>query len=181
MSNSSPVLLETKRFRVVRESYPDNRGGTETREIIRHPGAAVVVPLLDDGRVCLERVFRVSMRETLVELPAGTLEPGEDPRKAALRELKEETGFTAQRMEQIHSFVVSPGILDERMYLFVATGLTAGEASLEAGEKIEKLIVPWNEALDMVFNGVIQDAKTIIGLLYCDRLKCASKLPQRIR
>ena len=181
MSESSPVLLETKRFRVVRESYPDNRGGTETREIIRHPGAAVVVPLLDDGRVCLERVFRVSMRETLVELPAGTLEAGEDPQKAAYRELKEETGYTAERMEQMHSFFVSPGILDERMYLFVATGLKAGEASLEAGEKIEKLIVPWTEALDMVFNGVIQDAKTIIGLLYCDRLKCASKLPQRIR
>jgi ADP-ribose pyrophosphatase len=181
MSESSPVLLETKRFRVVQESYPDNRGGIETREIIRHPGAAVIVPLLDDGRVCLERVFRVSMRETLVELPAGTLEPGEDPRKAALRELKEETGYSAERMEQILSFVVSPGILDERMYLFVATGLTAGEASLEAGEKIEKLIVPWAEALDMVFNGVIQDAKTIIGLLYCDRLKCANKLPQRIR
>jgi ADP-ribose pyrophosphatase len=181
MAESSPVLLETKRFKVVRESYPDNRGGTETREIIRHPGAAVVIPLLDDGRVCLERVFRVSMRETLVELPAGTLEPGEDPRLAALRELKEETGYTAERIEQIHSFVVSPGILDERMYLFVATGLTEGEPSLEAGEKIEKLIVPWAEALDMVFNHVIEDAKTIIGLLYCDRLKCASKLPQRIR
>jgi ADP-ribose pyrophosphatase len=181
MAESSPILLETKRFRVVRESYPDNHGGTETREIIRHPGAAVVVPLLDDGRVCLERVFRVSLRQTLVELPAGTLEPGEDPKLAAHRELKEETGFTAERMEQIHSFVVSPGILDERMYLFVATGLTAGESSLEAGEKIEKLIVPWAEALDMVFNGVIQDAKTIIGLLFCDRLKTTGKLPQRIR
>jgi ADP-ribose pyrophosphatase len=180
MIETSPLLLKTKRFDVVQESYPDNHGGTETREIVRHPGSAVIVPLFDNGHVCLERVFRVSVGRSLVELPAGTLSPGEDPLHAAHRELKEETGFQAERMEPLHEFYVSPGILNERLHMFLATGLTAGQQSLDAGEKIEIMNVPWAEAIDMVFNGAIEDAKTIAGLLFVNHLKQAGKLPQRV-
>ncbi|HUE73891.1 MAG TPA: NUDIX hydrolase, partial [Pirellulaceae bacterium] len=93
MSGSSEMLLHTPRFRVVRESYVDAGGVTRTRDIVRHPGAVVIVPLLDDGRVCLIRQYRHSVKETLIELPAGTLEPPEPPPACAQRELIEETGF----------------------------------------------------------------------------------------
>ena len=169
MSADPEVLLVASRFKVVRE-YQATTEGPRPREIVRHPGAVVVLPLLDDGRVCLIRNFRISVNQTLIELPAGTLEPGEEPRANAERELIEETGFRATRLEKLHAFYLSPGILDERMHLFLATGLTAGATALESGEEIENLIVPWNEAMQMAVDGRIQDAKSIVGLLLVDRL-----------
>jgi ADP-ribose pyrophosphatase len=130
----------------------------------------VIVPLLDDGRVCLIRQFRLSVHETLIELPAGTLEPPEPPLACAQRELIEETGFRATRIEQVHAFFLSPGILDEKMHLFLATGLTAGDPRREAGEEIDNLLVPLDEAVAMIFRGEIQDAKTIVGLLWAERI-----------
>lgn len=171
MSAENPVLLVASRFTVVRESYRTSAGGLKTREIVRHPGAVVILPLLDDGRVCLIRNYRISVKQTLIELPAGTLEPGEDPILNAERELAEETGYRAAKLEQLHAFYLSPGILDERMHLFLATGLTAGETAREAGEEIENLVVPWDEAVQMAVDGRIQDAKSIVGLLLVDRLK----------
>lgn len=165
----SELLLKTKKFDVVRETVRSPRGKEKTREIVRHPGACVLVPLLDDGRVCLIRNFRVSVNETLVELPAGTLEPGEPPEATAARELIEETGYRAAKIELLHKFYLSPGILDEKMHLYLATGLTEGQSAREEGEEIENLVVTWAEAIDMVFRGVIQDAKTIVGLLWVDR------------
>ena len=166
----SELLLSTPRFRVVRELYVGAGGDTRSREIIRHPGAVVIVPLLDDGRVCLIRNYRVSVQQTLIELPAGTLEPPEPPLACAVRELIEETGFRATRVEQVHAFYLSPGILDERMHLFLATGLTAGDPAREAGEEIENLLVPLAEAVKMIFRGEIQDAKSIVGLLWAERI-----------
>ncbi len=167
----SDLLLTTSKFRVVRESITSDGGKTKTREIIRHPGACVIVPLLGDGRVCLIRNWRIAAGQTLIELPAGTLEPPEPPHVTAERELIEETGYRAQKIEFLHAFFLSPGILDEKMHLYVATGLTAGETAREEGEEIENLLVPWDEALAMIFRGEIQDAKTIIGLLWVDRLR----------
>ena len=169
MPADSEVLLVASRFKIVRE-YQETREGRRPREIVRHPGAVVVLPLLDDGRVCLIRNYRLSVKQTLIELPAGTLEPGEEPIVNAERELIEETGYRAVKLEQLHAFYLSPGILDERMHLFLATGLTAGATALEAGEEIENLIVPWEEALEMAVDGRIQDAKSIVGLLLVDRL-----------
>ncbi|MEX2175542.1 MAG: NUDIX hydrolase [Pirellulaceae bacterium] len=170
------TLLETKKFTVVRETVTSPSGSEKTRDIVRHPGACIVVPLLGDGRVCLIRNFRISIRETLIELPAGTLEPPELPAATAERELIEETGYRAAKIEFLHAFYASPGFLDEKMYLYVATGLTEGLAAREEGEEIENLLVPWDEAMQMVFRGEIQDAKTIVGLLWVDRLKREGKL-----
>ena len=165
------LLLETNRFRVVKVHQSLANGALRTREIVRHPGAVVVLPMVDDDHVCLIRNFRVSVDEHLLELPAGTLESGERPESAARRELIEETGFRAERLERLHAFYLSPGILDERMHLFLATSLTPGETAREPGEEIENLIVPWEDAIGMVFDQRIQDAKTIVGLLFYDRLR----------
>ncbi len=162
----SEVLFTGRIFRVVKviQQLPD--GSTLMREVVRHPGAVVVLPLLDDGRVCLVRNFRPAVGQTLVELPAGTLEPDEDPLDTARRELAEETGYRAGRVEHLLSFYMSPGILDERMHVFVATGLTPGEQSLETGEQLEPLLLPLEEALAMARDGRIQDAKTLVALFY---------------
>src|SRR3954464_2020012 len=172
--NQPETLLTASKFRVVRETITTGAGKTKTREIIRHPGACVIVPLLDDGRVCLIRNGRIAVNETLIELPAGTLEPPEPPEKTAARELIEETGYRAQKIEFLHDFFLSPGILDEKMHLYLATGLTAGETAREEGEEIENWLVPWEEAVAMIFRREIQDAKTIVGLLWADRLRQTS-------
>jgi ADP-ribose pyrophosphatase len=171
MNGISELLLSTPKFRVVRETHVSPHGLTKTREIVRHPGACVIVPLLADGRVCLIRNWRIAAGQTLIELPAGTLDPGEPPDVAAARELVEETGFRAGKLERLSAFFAAPGILDERMHLYLATELVAGQAQREAGEEIENWLVSWDEAIAMIFRGEIQDAKTIIGLLWVDRLR----------
>jgi ADP-ribose pyrophosphatase len=165
------VLLTASRFRVVREIVATPSGKLKTREIVRHPGACVIVPLLADGRVCLIRNWRIAANQTLIELPAGTLEPPELPAVTAERELIEETGYRAAKIEFLHAFFLSPGIMDEKMHLYLATSLTAGEAAREEGEEIENLLVEWDEAIGMVFRREIQDAKTMVGLLWVDRLR----------
>jgi ADP-ribose diphosphatase len=176
MAQPSELLLEASKFRVVRETITTPGGKTKKREIVRHPGACVIVPLLDDGRVCLIKNWRVAVGQTLIELPAGTLEPPEPPEETAKRELIEETGFRAKKIEFLHAFFLSPGILDEKMHLYLATGLTAGETAREEGEEIENYLVPWDEAIGMIFSREVQDAKTIVGLLWVDRLRREGKL-----
>ena len=154
-------LLATRRFDVVRISPL----GLPQREVIRHPGAVTILPVLEKERICLIRSYRASVDQTLIELPAGTLEPNESPEATAARELQEETGFTARRLSPLKEFFLSPGILDERMHLFLATDLTKGSPDHQPDERIENLIVQLDEALAMVDDGRIHDAKTIIGLL----------------
>ena len=168
---TSETLLTTSKFHIVRETVTSPGGKPKTREIVRHPGACVIVPLLDDGRVCLIRNWRIAVNETLIELPAGTLEPPEPPERTAERELIEETGYRAKSIELLHAFYLSPGILDEKMHLYLATGLTEGEAAREDGEEIENWLVPLDEAVEMVYRGQIKDAKSIVGLLWAERLR----------
>lgn len=163
------ILLKTRRFDVLRLHYQSPDGTTHTREVARHPGAVTILPLFDDGRICLIRNYRVAVDQTLIELPAGTLEPGEDPAATAARELEEETGYHARNVRELCRFFMSPGILSERMYLFAATGLTAGPARLEGGELIAPFVISWAEAMAMVERGEIQDAKTLAGLLWYER------------
>jgi ADP-ribose pyrophosphatase len=174
--SESQTLLTTSKFRVVRETTAAPSGKPKTREIIRHPGACVIVPMLPDGRVCLIRNWRIAVNRTLIELPAGTLEPPEPPEKTAYRELIEETGYRPAKIEFLHAFYLSPGILDEKMHLYLATGLTEGESAREEGEEIENCLVAWDDAMAMIFRREIQDAKTIVGLLWVDRLRREGKL-----
>jgi len=164
------LVWQADRFQVVRHRFEASDGTECSRMTIRHPGAVVLLPLLPGGRVCLIRNRRIAVEKTLIELPAGTLTPGENPAEAALRELAEETGYRAGRLEPLYEFYVSPGIMNERMYLYLASELTPGPLSLELDEKIEPLVVEWSRAMSMVDRGEIEDAKTLFALLYYDRL-----------
>lgn len=168
MNTKPETLLTTRIFRVEQVTQMID-GAPHQRAIVRHPGAVVILPLLADDRVCLIQNFRVSVNATLIELPAGTLEPNEPPEQTAARELIEETGFVAGRIDKLHEFFASPGILDERMHLFIARDLTEGPTAREAGEQIENRIVTWDQAMDLVDRGEIRDAKTLVGLLWWDR------------
>jgi len=157
------------RFRVDTVALPD--GSTATREIIGTPGAVVIVPLTDEGQVRMVRQYRSAVGEFLLELPAGTLEPNETPEQAAPRELAEETGDHAARWRRLTGFYTVPGICDEYLHLFLATGLTPGQANQEADEFIEVVTLPLDDALGMARRGEIRDAKTIIGLLLVADMK----------
>ena len=160
------VLFEGIRFDVIRRFQETDRGGRRPREMVRHPGAVVMLPVLDDGRIGLIENYRIAVDETLIELPAGTREPDEDPAETARRELIEETGYRAGKIELLSEFFMSPGILTERMSLYLATDLEAGPTSLEPGEEIRQLPTPLEEALAMARDGRIRDAKTLVALMY---------------
>jgi ADP-ribose pyrophosphatase len=153
------VLFEGKRFSVVRPMG-------QAREVIVHPGAVVILPLLDDSTVAMIRNQRVAVGQTLWELPAGTLEAGEPPEVCAPRELIEETGYRAARMRKLLSFFSSPGICTERMHVFVAEGLEHVGQDLDEGERIDVEPVALSEALRMVRDNRIEDAKSVAALLY---------------
>ncbi len=142
-----------------------NDGKEAIREIIEHPGAAVIVPVDAEGNVLLVRQYRHAVGREMLEVPAGTLEQGEPPDQAAVRELKEETGCSAQRFDLLAAFYSSPGILTERMHVYLARDLTEGESKPESDEDLHLSKIPLRQALGMVGRGEIQDAKSIIGLL----------------
>ncbi|MDD4888479.1 MAG: NUDIX hydrolase [Phycisphaerae bacterium] len=140
--------------------------GRETlREVVRHPGAVVILPITDDGQVVFVRNVRVAIGQVLLELPAGTLDKGEPPAACAARELAEETGFSASRIEPLIHFYTSPGVLSEPIWAFVATGLTAGEMELDPGEQLVTELMPYDAAVRMCVDGSIHDAKTLAALL----------------
>lgn len=163
---SREKIFQGVKFGVERRHVPARDGATVMREVVVHPGAVVVLPILDDGRIVMIRNRRFAVEETLWELCAGTLEPGEDPAVTAARELIEETGYEASHIEPLTMFYTSPGICDERMYAFLATGLTEVGQQLEATEQIEvKLLTP-DDVMDLVRSGEVRDAKTLATLLY---------------
>lgn len=135
------------------------------REMVIHKGSAVIVPLFDDGTVALVRQYRHPAEEYLLEVPAGSLDEGEDPETGARRELEEEIGVTAERLELLSEFYVSPGFLTEKMYVFLATNLTDVGQRLESDELIQIERIPMNEVLEMVRTNVIKDAKAMIGII----------------
>ena len=163
------TLLETKRFRVVRQTVTRPGGRSASVSYVVHPGSVAVLPLVDDDHLCLIRNRRLTVGQTLVEVPAGTREPGEEPLETARRELAEETGYRASKWEELAQFYASPGILSERMHIYVARDLVPGDPRREANEEIENLVLPWNEALAMVDRGEIVDGKTIVALLAYER------------
>lgn len=150
-------------------TLPD--GQTVKRDIILHPGAVAILPVIDDDNICLLRNHRFIVGEALLEIPAGTLEPGEPPDQASVRELAEETGYQAGRWSKLTVFYPSPGVLDERTHLYVARDLSPGPMNLEPEEKLEPQIVSFADALSWALTGVIRDAKTLIALLWWDRIR----------
>jgi len=151
--------------------FPD--GTTGTLEMLRHPGASAVIPFLDDPksedpRIVLIRQFRHAAEGELWEIPAGRLDPGEAPEACARRELREETGYTAGDCRRLVTILTTPGFTDERIHLFIATGLRSGDHAREADEFVEVHEMPWSEVLRLVEQGEITDAKTLVALLHAE-------------
>ena len=138
---------------------------TYDREVVHHPGSAVIIPLFDDGTIGLVRQYRHPAVKYLLEIPAGTLDGNESPEEGAVRELKEELGCAAGRIEKLSEFFVSPGFCEEKMWLYLATDLTETAQQLEEDELLDVVRTPFSRALEMISTGEIEDAKTIIGLL----------------
>jgi len=139
-------------------------------DVVRHPGAACVVPFIDDDEVLLIRQYRYATGGTILEAPAGKLEPGEAPASCAVRELEEETGFRAGRIEHLSSIWTTPGFTDEVIHLYAAFDLQAVKQRLEADEIIELVPTPLSEALDFVFAGELTDSKTALALVLAARM-----------
>lgn len=152
-----------------RVRFPD--GSTGELEMIRHPGASAIVPFLsdpagDDPQIMLIKQYRYAAEGFLYEVPAGRLDPGESPAACARRELLEETGCTAEKIEPLYTFFTTPGFIDERIHGFVATGLTRGESAREADEFLTVETMTLSSALELIQKGEIRDAKTALLILF---------------
>jgi ADP-ribose pyrophosphatase len=177
---SSPNLEETIittrtifEGRVVKLDVHDVRlpdGETASREIIRHSGAAAILPLDTDGQVVMVRQFRLAARRLMLEIPAGVLSPGEDPLACAVRECQEETGLKPQHVEPLGGFFVAPGYTSEYIHLFLGRDLSDSQLDGDIDEFVEVVRLPLTEAVRMAVNAELHDSKTIIALLKVARL-----------
>ena len=149
-------------------TLPDGREAT--RDVVLHPGASVVLPLSESGELYMVRQFRKPLEKVSLELPAGKLDHGEEPRVCAERELKEETGLTAENISPLISIHTTPGFSNEVLHLYVATGLAEGDACSDEDEFITSEKMPVGELVDMVLKGEITDAKSIIGILLAEKI-----------
>jgi ADP-ribose pyrophosphatase len=157
-------------FRVTEDKAVDPRNGFEIqRSVVRHIGSAVMMAVDDRKRILLVRQYRLPANANLWELPAGRLDPGEKPLQAARRELAEETGYTARTWKKLVSFWVSPGYVQEKMTIFLATDLTEGQATPMEDERIEARWFTRKEIAEMIQSGKIEDAKTMLGFLLWER------------
>lgn len=145
-------------------------GKTSKREIIKHPGAVAILPITDEGKIVMVEQYRKALERTLIEIPAGKLEKGEDPKNCALRELEEETGYICEKLDWLISFYTSPGFADEIVHLYVATGLSKKEnaASLDEDEFVDLLEITLSEAKQYIAEQKIYDAKTAYAVQYLE-------------
>ncbi|HQT91191.1 MAG TPA: NUDIX hydrolase [Candidatus Kryptobacter bacterium] len=158
-------------FNTIVDEVEYESGNRSVREVAEHPGGAVVLPVLDDGRIVFVHQYRYPLKEYLYELPAGKLEPNEPPEECARRELKEETGYDAGRLEKLTAIYTTPGFCTEKLHIFVARDLRDGKQQLEEGELgLSLKYVPASEAFEMVRRNEIVDAKTIVGLFFLEKL-----------
>jgi len=168
-TRSRRTLFRGRILRLVEDEL-EVRGRRLTRQSILHPGAVVIVPMLDRSHLVFVRQYRHAVRRTLLELPAGTLEPDEPRATCARRELQEETGWRARRLRRIGQFYAAPGFLSEQLTVFLAEGLRPAPQRLEPDEVVVPVVLTLRQALAKVRSGAICDAKTIIGVLFAERL-----------
>ena len=161
---NSQKVFDGRVFKVTVDTVSEGEM-TYQREVVHHHGSAVILPVFDDGTVVLVRQYRHPAVRYLLEAPAGTLFDGERPEMGAARELEEELGLVAGRMEKLSEFFVSPGFLEEKMWVYLATELSEGKQRLDDDEILDIVRLPFADALEMITSGEIQDAKTIIGLM----------------
>jgi ADP-ribose pyrophosphatase len=157
-------------IKVQRDTVGLPDGKTTTREYIKHPGAVVIVPLLDDGSVLLERQFRYPHKQVFIEFPAGKIDPGEDPLVCAKRELKEETGYTATQWQYLCTIHNAIAYSDEHLDIYMARGLTPGPNQLDDGEFLETITASVEQTLAWVREGKITDVKTVIGAFWLEKI-----------
>jgi ADP-ribose pyrophosphatase len=165
-------------FGLRRDEVIEPSGVRATREVITHPGSVVVLPVLPDGRILLIQQYRHATRQYLWELVAGRMDPGETPKVAAARELIEETGYRAKSFQVFLDVFPTPGFLEERMFILLAEGLTAGEAEPEEDEKIISRAYNRKQLEEMIRSGKLRDAKSIAGILFYFRFL---SLPEKSR
>ncbi len=165
------VVYQGRVFNTIVDEIEYDSGNKSVREVAEHPGGAVVLPLLDDGRIVFVYQYRYPLNQHVFELPAGKLDADEKPEICAARELKEETGFTADRLEKLTTIFTSPGFCNERLHIFLALGLHGGKQKLEEGELgLTLKYIPMNEAFHMVKTNEIVDAKTVVGLFFLSQM-----------
>lgn len=153
-------------LRVDTVELPDKK--YSKREIVEHPGSVGIIAIIDDS-LLMVRQFRKAVEKNLLEIPAGKMEINEEPRETALRELHEETGYRAERIEYLCEFYTSPGFTDEKIYLFLASDLVQEDLEVETNEYIELEKIKIDELMEMVEKGEITDSKTIIGIFHSQR------------
>src|SRR6267154_570501 len=172
---NSTTIYEGPVFGIRRDEVIEPSGVRAIREVITHPGSVVVLPVLPDGKIVLIQQYRHATRHYLWELVAGRIDAGETPKVAAARELIEETGYRAKRLRVFLDVFPTPGFLEERMFLLLAEGLTAGEAEPEEDEKIISHAYKRTELEAMMRGGKLRDAKSIAGILYYFRFLARAK------
>lgn len=156
-------------FDVERDRLREENGFEIVRDVVRHPGGAGCLPLFEDGRIALVKQYRHPARRELLEVPAGKIEPEETPKQCAARELEQEIGFRAERIELLAEFYSTPGFCEERLYVYLATDLHPVKQNLDQDEFVEVVYLPLAEAVRMAECGEIEDSKTIIALLLAAR------------
>jgi len=172
---SSSTIYNGPVFGIRRDEVIEPSGVRTTREVITHPGSVVVLPVLPDGRILMIRQYRHAAHQYLWELVAGRIDAGESPREAAVRELIEETGYRASRFRIFLDVFPTPGFLEERMFILLAEGLTAGEAEPEEDEKIFSRAFSFKQLEEMIRTGKLRDAKSIAGILFYLRFLVTGK------
>ena len=172
---SSEMIYEGPVFGLRRDELIEPTGLRTKREVITHPGSVVVLPVLPDGRIVMIQQYRHATKQYLWELVAGRMEPGEDPKEAAARELAEETGYKAKRLKVFLDVFPTPGFLEERMFLLLASDVVEGQASPEEDEKIISAIYEPAKLEQMIERGELHDAKSVAGLLYYFRFMAYPK------
>ncbi len=166
---SSEEIFDGVAIHLYRDEILLPNGNKGVREVIRHPGAVCVLPITENGEIIFVNQFRYALNKVTLEVPAGKLEKGEDPMEAALRELSEETGITANKIEPLGALYTTPALIDEIIYMYIATDLKEGKQHLDEDEFVNTIRIPLEKAVKMVMNGEIKDSKTQLMILKAEK------------